>query len=98
MEKTFSPIFIKISDDRSGVLSIWHISTQGDQGETRNLMLTLAIDLDGQRVPAWEKQADHIFQLPPANTNGETQLNLEHKLGGGQTPKIDVNCNCTISR
>jgi len=91
-------IRVQSDDDRTGVLSIWHISTQGDKGETRNLMLTLAIDRDGQRVPAWEKQADHIFQLPPANTNGETQLNLEHKLGGGQTPKIDVNCNCTISR
>ena len=69
-------IRVKSDNDRTGVLSIWHISTQGDKGETRNLMLTLAIDRDGQRVPAWEKQVDRIFQLPPANTNGETQLNL----------------------
>jgi hypothetical protein len=39
-------------------------------------MLTLAVDDAGQRVPAWEKQTDRIFQLPPANTNGETLLNL----------------------
>ena len=39
-------------------------------------MLTLAIDRDEQRVPTWDKQADRIFQLPPANTNSETHLNL----------------------
>ncbi len=39
-------------------------------------MLTLAIDRDEQRVSTWEKQADRIFQLPPANTNSEAHLNL----------------------
>lgn len=54
------------SDGRTGVLSIWHITTQGDRGETKTTILPLAIDREGQRIPAWEKQVDQIYQLPPA--------------------------------
>ncbi|MEO2035595.1 MAG: hypothetical protein ABGZ35_26250 [Planctomycetaceae bacterium] len=39
-------------------------------------MLTLAVDEDGQRVPAWEKQSDRIFQLPPSNANRESNLEI----------------------
>jgi SNF2 family DNA or RNA helicase len=69
-------IRVQSDDDRSGVLSIWHVTTQGEKGETRNQMLTLAVDEDGQRVPAWEKQTDRIFQLPPSNANRESNLDL----------------------
>jgi hypothetical protein len=69
-------IRVQSGDDRTGVLSIWHVTTQGEKGETRNQMLTLAVDDDGQRVPSWEKQADRIFQLPPVNSNGEARLSL----------------------
>ena len=69
-------IRVQSDDSRSGVLSIWHVTTQGEKGETRNQMLTLAVDGDGQRVPTWEKQADRIFQLPPSNSNGKAHLEL----------------------
>lgn len=69
-------IRVQADDGRKGILSIWHVTTQGEKGETRNRILELAVDKEGQRVPAWEKQADRIFQLPPANTNGTTQLEV----------------------
>mgnify|MGYP003146038200 CR=1 FL=1 len=69
-------IRVQSNDGRQGVVSIWHVTTQGDRGETSNHMLTLAVDSAGQRIPVWEKQADRMFQLPPASTNSEPQVEL----------------------
>jgi len=69
-------IRVQADDGRKGILSIWHVTTQGEKGETRNQMLTLAVDEHGQRVPIWEKQADRIFQLPASNANRESNLEL----------------------
>jgi len=69
-------IRVRSDDGRNGVLSIWHVTTQGERGETRNQMLTLAVDSDGQRIPTWEKQADRLFQLPSESTNGEPRIDL----------------------
>lgn len=67
---------VRSDDGRTGVLSIWHVTTQGERGETRNHMLTLAVDEDGQRIPSWEKQSDRLFQLQPAPANAEPQIDL----------------------
>ncbi|TVP96596.1 MAG: helicase [Planctomycetaceae bacterium] len=69
-------IRVRSDDGRTGVLSIWHVTTQGERGETRNQMLTLAVDDEGQRIPAWEKLPDRRFQLEPAATAGQPPLNL----------------------
>ena len=52
--------------NKTGVLSIWHVSTEGDRGRTTNAVIPLALDNDNNRIPAWEKQVDAIFALPPA--------------------------------
>ena len=62
-------IRVSSNDRRRGVLSIWHVTTQGERGETKTTVLPLAVDHEGQRLPAWERQADRLFQLAPA-TNG----------------------------
>jgi superfamily II DNA or RNA helicase len=67
-------IRVRSDDGRTGVLSIWHVTTQGERGEKRNHMLTLAVDDEGQRIPSWEKQADRLFQLEPARVNAEPQM------------------------
>lgn len=69
-------IRVRSDDDRTGVLSIWHVTTQGDRGETRNQILTLAVDEAGQRIPSWEKQADRLFQLDPVASDREPQIEL----------------------
>ncbi len=69
-------IRVRSDDGRTGVLSIWHVTTQGERSETRNQMLTLAVDGEGQRIPSWEKQADRLFQLEPASANGALQIDL----------------------
>ena len=69
-------IRVRSNDGRTGVLSIWHVTTQGERSETRNQMLTLAVDGEGQRIPSWEKQADRLFQLEPAVAESEAQIDL----------------------
>ncbi len=49
---------------RCGILSMWQVTTQGERGETRTSVLPLAVDLEGQRVPAWERTMDDMLQLP----------------------------------
>jgi len=59
-------IRVHSDDSRTGVFSLWYVTTQGERGETKTLVLPLAIDGSGQRIPAWEHQVDRIFQLAPA--------------------------------
>lgn len=61
-------IRVHSNDDRTGVLSLWRVTTQGERGETKLMVLPLAVDGDGQRIPAWERQVDRLFQLTPAPT------------------------------
>lgn len=69
-------IRVRSDDGRTGVLSIWHVTTQGDRGETRNHMLTLAVDEEGQRIPSWEKQVDRLFRLDPSPGRTELPITL----------------------
>lgn len=62
---------VRSENGRVGVLSLWHVTTLGDRGELRSNILPLAVDHDGQRVPAWERQVDRMFQLPPSQTRQE---------------------------
>lgn len=59
---------VKSPNRRSGILSLWHVMTQGERGETRTSVLPLAVDREGQRIPTWERQVDQMFQLPAAET------------------------------
>ncbi|MFO0915923.1 MAG: SNF2-related protein [Pirellulales bacterium] len=69
-------IRVRSDDGRSGVLSVWHVATQGERSETRNHMLTLAVDADGQRIPSWERQADRLFQLQSSPVIAEPLIDL----------------------
>ena len=69
-------IRVRSDDGRTGVLSIWHVSTEGERGETRHHLLTLAIDSEGQRIPSWEKQSDRLFHLEPASSDRAPQIDL----------------------
>lgn len=61
---------VRAGEPRTGVLSLWHVTTQGERGELRTTILPLAVDFQGQRIPSWERQIDGTFQRPPA-TGGE---------------------------
>jgi hypothetical protein len=67
---------VRSSDSRTGVVSIWHVTTQGDRGETKTVILPLAVDFHGHRVPSWERQIDGLYQLPPATPESKPRLEL----------------------
>ena len=56
---------VRSSDKRHGVLSLWHVASQGERGEIRTAVVPLAVDHQGQRIPSWEHQIDSLFNLPP---------------------------------
>lgn len=59
-------ISVQSLDGQPGVLSVWHVTTQGERGEIRQAVLPLGVDHEGQRHPTWERQLDRIFQQRPA--------------------------------
>lgn len=69
-------IQVMSEDGRLGIVSIWQVTTQGGRGESRNQMLILAVDVEGQRIPLWEKQADRIFQFRSIGERVEPKLHL----------------------
>lgn len=54
---------VQSQNRRGGALSLWQVTTRGERGETKTSVLPLAVDKDGQRVPAWERQLDQAFQF-----------------------------------
>ncbi len=63
-------IRVKSPDERKGVLSIWSVTTHGERGEIKTLVVPLAIDASGQRLPSWERQPDKLFQAAPTESKG----------------------------
>ncbi|MCZ2340445.1 MAG: DEAD/DEAH box helicase family protein [Bacteroidales bacterium] len=65
-------IRVESPDGRTGVLSVWQVTSQGERGESRTHILPLAVGVDGQRIPVWERTADQIFRAAPAAKRGES--------------------------
>jgi hypothetical protein len=73
-------IRVRSTDKRHGVLSLWHVATQGERGEIRTAIVPLAVDHQGQRIPSWEHQIDSLFNLPPAAARNEPRDELLTKV------------------
>jgi superfamily II DNA or RNA helicase len=57
---------VQSSDGRTGAVSLWLVTSQGERGETNSHIVPLAIGSDGQRVPMWERSVDQIFRAAPS--------------------------------
>lgn len=57
-------IVVQGTDHTSGVVSIWFVEVQGDKRETKSVVIVLSSDLEGNRVPNWERKIDILYQLP----------------------------------
>jgi SNF2 family DNA or RNA helicase len=67
---------VSMKDRRTGVLSLWHVTTQGERGEVRTIILPLAVDFQGKRIPAWERLIDELYQRPPATAESQPHPEL----------------------
>jgi len=61
---------------QDGVLSWWLVETHGKSGERRTVVQTLAVGLDGGRLPALERRASSMFFQAPA----EPRLTFDERL------------------
>ena len=57
---------VQSPDGRTGAVSVWQVTSQGERGETRSHIVPLAIGSDGQRVPMWERSVDQLFHASPS--------------------------------
>jgi hypothetical protein len=71
---------VRSSDKRHGVLSLWHVATQGERGEIRTAVMPLAVDHKGQRIPSWEHQIDSLFNLRSTAAKNESRGELLTKI------------------
>lgn len=67
---------VRAEDRRAGVLSIWHVTSQGERGEVRATILPLAVDFQGHRIPSWERQIEATYQRPPASGDARPPADL----------------------
>ncbi|KGR75216.1 DEAD/DEAH box helicase [Ureibacillus sinduriensis] len=60
-------IIVKSRDQMNGIVSIWNVTVQGEKKDIKQYVVSIATDLDGNRIPKWEKQLDEIFQFNSAD-------------------------------
>jgi superfamily II DNA or RNA helicase len=67
---------VQSPDGRTGAVSVWQVTSQGERGETRSHIVPLAIGSDGQRVPMWERSVDQLFRAAPSqrSTNPPVEI------------------------
>ena len=71
---------LAVAGTEKGVLTWWKVDLQGNQNETRTLVVALACNAQGQRMPAWERQGLSWLDQPPTPqrlTGPERQTTLE---------------------
>ena len=66
-------IRVHSDDGQGGILSLWHVSTQGDRGEVRTSIVPLALGNNAQRIPVWERKLDHFFSLCPVSKESASE-------------------------
>ena len=59
-------IRVQATDGGAGVLSLWYVTSRGERGETCPHIIPLAVGLDGQRIPVWERNAEQFYRAAPA--------------------------------
>ena len=76
MAPTELGIRVQSPDQRTGAVSVWQVTSQGERGETRSHIVPLAIGSDGQRLPMWERSVDQLFRAAPSqrSTNPPVEI------------------------
>lgn len=69
-------IRVRSLDERTGIVSIWQVTSQRERGESRMHVLPIAIGSSGERIPVWERLIDQLFQGSPIETTTEPPIDL----------------------
>lgn len=66
-------VCVESPDDSEGVLAAWAIEARGDKGHVKRVIVALAVDVEGHRLVAWERQPERLWHQPP----GKTRISYE---------------------
>ena len=79
--RTLEPEEIGVSigarDGRAGALGFWAVDWVGEKGQTRRVLLRLAVDATHQRIPAWERQPEDLLFAEPTDEPSQADGMLE---------------------
>jgi superfamily II DNA or RNA helicase len=62
---------VQSPDGTAGVLAAWAVEARGDKGQIKRLIVALAVDAEGKRNLAWERQPEKLWRSPVSNQNGK---------------------------
>jgi hypothetical protein len=75
-------IRVQSPDGQNGVLAMWAVEARGDKGQVKRIIVPLAVDTEGKRLVAWERQPEKLWRTQPSpqpTTNPEMMLSLLHE-------------------
>ena len=53
---------VQSPDGTEGVLAAWAVEARGDKGQVKRMIITLAVDGEGRRHVAWERQPEKLWR------------------------------------
>jgi hypothetical protein len=71
-------VHVNSSDGTGGILAVWAIEARGDKGQMKRLIVPLAVDNEGKRLVAWERQPERLWREQPASSSS---ISADQKLG-----------------
>jgi hypothetical protein len=60
-------IRIQSPDGRTGIVSVWLVTSQGERGESQSHIIPVAVGVDGNRIPSWERSVDQFYFASPCS-------------------------------
>jgi hypothetical protein len=67
-------VAVKDTSGQAAVLTFWMVESLVKSGERRALVLPLAVNADGKRVPTLERSSQSAFESPPAEPEGSVDM------------------------
>lgn len=50
--------------EQKGVTSVWYVEVHGEKRDIKSYVIPISANLDGNRVPKWERNVEELFLLP----------------------------------
>jgi superfamily II DNA or RNA helicase len=60
-------ICVQSPDGANGILTVWSVEARGDKGQVKRVLVPLAVDDQGRRVFAWERQPEKLWRSQSAS-------------------------------
>lgn len=69
-------VCVQSPDGGTGILAAWSVKARGDKGQVKRGIVILAVDTEGKRLAAWERQPEKLWKAQPARNSSQGEKNL----------------------